>query len=419
MFRKNPVFPARILIYVLGISTVIATIIGALIVLNTIRQSQYQLLHQEKSLLNNVDSGIELLLDLPNHTASKTIFDLYNTTTDSIIIEKKYWGVYTLGHLTAIKHTIQGRRLIHKDLLLGGDLLDEQKSALYLTGINTPLFVGGTTQIRGDAYLPISGIKAAMINGVNYKGNKLLYGKKKNNTRFLPPRNKALIDSLLYNFQYSAQKTNFEQYKIYSFGENARIISGQDIYLDGLNLKGNIIVKADSTVIISANNKIEDILVFAPKVIIESGFKGNLQVFAKKEITVEENVFLNYPSALVLFKDLDMTDLIQPKIAIGKQCKIQGVIWLEELKINRTKGLVSIDENTLIEGQIIANGFVDLKGSVYGNISCTGFFLKTAASVYENHLFNATIDANQLNPYFISHVIFEDSKSNKIIKWLK
>lgn len=421
MFRKNPVLPARILIYVLGISVVIATIIGALISLKSIRQAQYDLFSQNVDLYNNTTSGVELLLDADTFALTKTTIDLYENKNDSITIEKRFWGVYTLGTLGLQKNTIQGQISNNKSMLLGGDLLKEQQAAIYLAGRNNELNIGGTTRITGDAYLPIGGIKPAMINGVNYRNDKLIYnGKKKQSKRFLPPRNQLLIDTITNYFKPISLNTNIETLtKPHSFLKPTKVISGQDVYLNNLSLKGNIIIKADSTVVITANNQIEDIIVIATNIVVEKGFRGNLQLFAKRNITIQSNVKLNYPSAIVLFKNDDMTITKQPIIEIGERTLIEGVIWLEEQKINRTKGIVIVKENALVHGQIICNGFVDVKGKVHGNIACTGFFLKTAASIYENHLFNTEIDATKLNPYFINHSIFKNTSSNKIIKWLE
>lgn|GEM_PF-975138 len=421
MFRKNPVLPARILVYVLAISVVIATIIGALISLKSIRQAQYELFSQNIDLYNNTKSGVELLLDADTSALRKTSHDLYENETDTVTISKRFWGVYALGTLDVHKNTIQGKISNNKSMLLGGDLLEEQQAAIYLAGRNNELNIGGTTKIIGDAYLPIGGIKTAMINGVNYRGNRLIYdGKKKQSKRFLPPRNQLLIDTIKNYFKPIVSNSNVESLsQPNSFLQPTKIISGQDVYLNNLSLKGNIIVKADSTVVITANNQIEDIIVIATNIIVESGFRGNLQLFAKRTITIQSNVELNYPSAIVLFKEDGMQITKQPIIEIGERSLVEGVIWLEELKINRTKGIVIIKEKALIHGQVICNGFVDVKGAIYGNVSCTGFFLKTAASVYENHLFNTVIDATKLNPYFVNHIIFDKTSSNQIIKWLE
>lgn len=421
MFRKKAVLPARILIYVLAISVVIATIIGALLSLKSIRQVQYDLFSQNIDLYNNTASGIELLLDADTLSLITTSLDLYENGKDTVTISKRFWGVYSLGTLGVHQNTIQGKIYNNKSILLGGDLLEEQQAAIYLAGRNNELNIGGTTRITGDAYLPIGGIKPAMINGINYRNDKLIYdGQKKQSKRFLLPRNQLLIDTIKSYFQPISSNTSVENLvEPNSFLQPTKVISGQDIYINNLSLKGNIIVKADSNVVITANNQIEDIIVIATNIIVESGFKGNIQLFAKRNITIQPNVQLNYPSALVLFKNDDMTITKQPIIEVGEKSIIEGVIWLEELKVNRTKGIVILKENTLVHGQIISNGFVDTKGKVYGNITCTGFFLKTAASIYENHLFNTEINATKLNPYFLNHRIFDKTKSNKIIKWLE
>lgn len=417
MFRKKPVFPARILIYVLVMTTVIATVIGALVLLSSIRQAQYQLYKDNNTLITNLNSGINLLLNSKTHHIQEEKIDLFGTGEDSIVIRKEFWGVYVIGHVTAVKHTLQGKTTLSKDILLGSSLTEKQQAAIYLAGRNNALSIGGKTRIKGDAYLPVGGIKAANINGVNYQGTKLLDGNKKNSSRFLPAQNQVLIDSVLALFKPTFHQTNFEQ-KQYSFTEPTKIICAETIYLKNKKLHGNVIVKADSTVIIESNNDLENILIIAPRIIVKSGFKGSLQLFATKEITVEKGVHLQYPSTVCLIKNDAMNDRKQPFVNIGKRSQIEGLIWIKEIQVNRVKGRVNIEEEAIVNGQVLVEGFVDLKGSVYGNVSCTGFFLKTAASVYENHLLNATIDATQLSKHFVSHIIYDEVTSNKIIKWL-
>jgi len=417
MFTKKLFFPARILIYVLVVTTVIATVIGTLVLLSSIRQSQYQLYRDNNDLMTNLNSGITLLSNINNHTITTEKIDLFGNQSDSIFIKKGFWGVYAIGRITAVKETLQGNTSLSKDILFGSELMEEQKAAIYLAGGNKALSVAGKTQIIGDAYLPNGGIKSANINGVNYQGSKLLYGDKKNSTRFLPPQNESLIDTVTAYFNPVIPQTNYEQ-KRYSFKQATKIINAENIYLENKVLKGNLIVKADSTVIIESNNDLEDILIVASKIIVKSGFKGSLQLFATKGIEIESDVHLEYPSAVCLIKDDPMNQTIQPIVNIGKRSQVEGVIWVKEKQINRVKARVNIEEKAIINGQVLVDGFVDLKGIVYGNVSCTGFFLKTAASVYENHLFNATIDATQLNKHFLSHIIYKDAASNKIIKWL-
>ena len=73
----------------------------------------------------------------------------------------------------------------------------------------------------------------------------------------------------------------------------------------------------------------------------------------------------------------------------------------------------------MIKGQLFVNGTIDLKGSIHGNVTTKSFTLRTAASIYDNHLLNATIDATKLSTYYLNPLFFKGTKPNKIVKWLE
>ena len=80
-------------------------------------------------------------------------------------------------------------------------------------------------------------------------------------------------------------------------------------------------------------------------------------------------------------------------------------------------GLV-ISEKSVVYGHIYSNGYVDLKGTVDGSLMCNKIVLKTASSVYENHLLNAVIDATRLSKYYVGINLVDESNVKKVVKWL-
>jgi hypothetical protein len=61
---------------------------------------------------------------------------------------------------------------------------------------------------------------------------------------------------------------------------------------------------------------------------------------------------------------------------------------------------------------------VALQGEIAGALYTEKFFLKTASSYYENHLFNVEINAFKRSPY-LSTALLDKSRSLKIIKYLE
>ena len=71
-----------------------------------------------------------------------------------------------------------------------------------------------------------------------------------------------------------------------SFSEMPPLIYAVNEYVGNTILSGNIILCGDD-VIIGSNAVIENIILIANRVIVESGFKGSLQIFAKDSVWID------------------------------------------------------------------------------------------------------------------------------------
>src|SRR5690606_41393189 len=70
--------------------------------------------------------------------------------------------------------------------------------------------------------------------------------------------------------------------------------------LNHVFLKGNIILISNNPVVIDSSSNIEDVLLFAPYIIIKNGFRGSIQAFAQNYIRLKNDVDLEYASVLGL-----------------------------------------------------------------------------------------------------------------------
>jgi hypothetical protein len=169
--------------------------------------------------------------------------------------------------------------------------------------------------------------------------------------------------------------------------------------------------------VIDSSCRLNNILVFAPAVTFSDGFKGTVQVFAKDSLVVGKNCILQYPSALGLFK----SDVVsrQPYIKVDKNSTVKGIIFTSQEIFDQERTKVVLKEDSFLEGQLYADGFADLQGIVYGSVACNKFSLKTASSVYENHLLNVTIDNSKLSPSFVGSALIYSDHEKSVIKWLE
>lgn len=192
--------------------------------------------------------------------------------------------------------------------------------------------------------------------------------------------------------------------------------SEKEITLTNKSYEGNMVIVSDKSVLVRSDCKMKDIIVYAPEVEIEAGFKGNLQVFSTGSITVGENVVLAYPSVI---GSIIPNNGNVATVTINPGAEIYGAVFAYQEKMNKKNPLIlSIENGAVVKGSVYANGTVQLKGSVYGNLTCDKFSLKTRSGVYDNHLLNATIDQSRLSKHYIGINLVGKFDNRSFLKWL-
>ncbi|MFH6996253.1 hypothetical protein ACHRWY_27650, partial [Flavobacterium sp. FlaQc-48] len=94
--------------------------------------------------------------------------------------------------------------------------------------------------------------------------------------------------------------------------------------LGNLIFKGNFILRSEDSIRVKKNTVLEDVILIAPKITFEEGFKGTVQAFASKGIELEEKVTLKYPSVICVYNESPD----ESKIKIKKGCYITGAVVL-------------------------------------------------------------------------------------------
>jgi hypothetical protein len=173
--------------------------------------------------------------------------------------------------------------------------------------------------------------------------------------------------------------------------------------LANIIFKGNFILRSDDSIRVKKNTVLEDVILIAPKITFEEGFKGTVQAFATKGIELEDKVTLNYPSVICVFNESTDTS----KIKIKKKCQIMGAVVLFGNPDNLIdKNIIEIDENGLLFGDLYCTGKLMLKSNVYGSVFTNRFFKKTNSSSYDNLISNIEINTKKRPDYFISIPLF-------------
>ncbi len=416
---------AASLFYAIVISLIIAIVSSSLILYSYLTRIEFDNLKINQNLELNVMSGLQLLMgsqSLVEPNTSKTI-DLFGNKTDSVLLIRKSWG----AHEVIISKAFLGNRSVQKIAEIGYYPDTTNSYSLYLADGDSPLALCGSTLIKGTAYLPKAGVKVAYIEGQNFVGKQLVQGPIKTSKPQLPEFNNLLNDDIQAmlsghfgkiddstivcerEFPKDSLKNSFEHATLHLTGSGSFVL-GNCYYF------GNIIVTTDKQITIRASAVLNNILVCAPKVIVESGFRGNIQIFAADTILIETGVTLYYPSVLGVV--VNERSSRSPVIIMNDKDTIGGNVFVYKMGNQEKIPGIIIHNGAVIQGLVYSNGYVDLKGTIYGSLMCNKIVLSTPSGFYENHLLNAVIDASRLSPYFVGINLVKESQEKKIAKWL-
>ncbi len=378
----------------------------------TQRMQQDRFFMQER-LVRNCDSGMTLLKADPARLLAPTVVDLFDDGTDSVLLSKENWGFFTVATSKAFTSNLGLPQQFQQIALLAHPIKDS--TALYLADKNKPLSLCGKTVIRGTAHLPRAGVKRAYINGQSYIGSQLIYGEKKRSKRTLPLLDLSAISSLLES--KLSTSTGLNKQTTHSFEKEPIVFENNSIYLNNYELKGQILLKANTTIQVAATSILEDVILVAPQIIIENGFKGRIQAIASDSIIVGENCEFNYPSVLCLWDKVDASSI--DLIHLGAGTTLNGALIARDEDRGQKPITIRLEDSTTVHGNLYLEGVLQLKGTVHGSVYTEGFVLKTASSVYDNHILSATIDVRKRSPYYLAPDFGEREVGWEVAAWLK
>lgn len=407
---------AGALYFAITISFFIAVVSACLIMLAAHYRNSYLKELRFNRLINNQDSGIEILLaDVVSKPGTK-IIDLFGESTDSVQLETKQWGIFDLGVVRAfiMQDTLKRAFLI-------GSACDSDQAVLYLSDEDRPLSLSGATRITGEAVLPKSGVKQSYVEGKPYTGEKLIYGPTRDSGRTLEELDNDQLEAIRSKLvDLPAALASWKGGDlIHSYFDSTRVYRlPKDGTIKG-HLSGNIILYSDTTVVISSSCRLNGVQIYAPFIRVEDGFKGECQLFARDSITVGAQANFAYPSAIGIIRTT--LSPAQPKISLGEHVQFKGVIFSYEDKRSAMQSQISFAKAVEVEGLIYCKGIVKMeKGlKVKGKISSNRFLMQTATTLYENFLVDVDFNRKARSKYYLNAGLFgKETGSQKVLQWL-
>lgn len=408
--------------FVLFIGVVIAILLLTFVLLS---HSHSLFGRQTERLVQTVkqaDMGLSLAL--------KTVLPLGDTipiplnVDDAIQVKgiREYWGIYEKFTVIAAseKHQFKKTALI-------GHGISEDFPALYLQDNDRPMIIVGRAKITGDAFLPKQGIRAGNISGNSYYHNSLVYGQQRQSTKSMPglhPELRTYIQQLTQN-AFAGRSNDIRSLSNgttlrNSFNDATVVIQGGQMDLSGVRLTGNIIVRASRKITVNPSSILEDVILLAPEIEIKDGVKGSFQAIASNSINTGTGCELAYPSALVVYKDRPPAAVVQrPNIHIKSNTHIRGaIISLGNFKEQQFYPQIKMEEKATLLGELYCEQNLELKGHVTGRVNTAAFMALENGSIYQNHLYQGTIDRSLL-PLQYAGLLYETPTPYKTVsKWL-
>jgi hypothetical protein len=415
------------MLYAISIAVLLSLLSSSLIGYSYFSNLQFFYYNEVNQTQLNAQSGLNILLSGSDEVPlnSEKEIDLFNAGKDSVFLKRTAWGVFETATVRAhSKHS-------HTDLnvLIGTGVDTTEKKSLYLSDLDRPLAVCGNTLIKGIAYLPKSGVKNAYIEGESFTGKKIIDGITKTSSKSVPKFNeqltKSLTELLNKNIPESDSVFNLANNEMPDSLKNSFtdktifVTSTESIDIRDQHYSGNICFISDKGIKIGKKAQLKDVIVIAPGIEVEEGFEGTIQAFASDSIKINKKVKLNYPSALgVLRTNRSKANVF---ISIKEDAEISGSVfaWQDPESSNVTNQVhIAIDKGVIVRGTVYSSVSADLKGTIYGSLTCAKIILTTPSSVYENHLLDATIDATKLSNYYAGMISESQKGGKKIVKWL-
>lgn len=361
-------------------------------------------------LEQNTQSGINYSLALDSEQWEDSLqIDLFGKGKDRVQIKKFKWG---LMDMVRVKASDQNQH-VTKTALVGYKPVDSLKTSLYLTGGASALHLCGQTRIKGNAYLPESGVKRAYIAGESYFGDSLIYGKQLLSESQLPISidttglNKIVRGDIHIVEMQTKLKNSFED-------STLMITDTREIRLEDVVIEGNILISSDSLIEIYPSALLQDVIVRAPVIKVMQGSRFSAQLLASDTLIIENDCLLDYPSLVAV------NAYSRGYVSIGAQSTIYGDLWYDNAQTpSNTELSAVLEKESKVCGRLLVNGGnLQLEGEVIGEVFTDGIILKHPVGVYKNHLLSITIDRRALWDDYLFAVKSRVEDKPSVLKWL-
>ena len=154
----------------------------------------------------------------------------------------------------------------------------------------------------------------------------------------------------------------------------------------------------------------------APKITVQSGFRGRVQLFARDTVDIQAGCQLAYPSAVGVFSTAG-----SPTIILGEETTVAGILVAGSPEASTAAPQIRMHLTSRVQGQVYTNGTVLNCGQITGTVMCQRLAYQRGPndSRYDNHLVDAVIDRTHLPAAFLTSPWLNPGAPREVVQWLK
>lgn len=336
--------------------------------------------------------------------ADSTVLLFADDSSSLVNCRKKRWGLYEVVEIRSGKW--------NAFRLFGKAHESSWQAALYVPDNKKALSVSATCLPEGRICLPRNGITYTQVRSEYF------------NTPPVPPERIMTSEEQFPAFDLETMKAMEELFVLsreksscikspyrQSFGETVSFFRVGEI-VSGLSLQGHIVLCSEQRIHINAGNDLQDIIVMAPSVEIETGFRGRLQVFSKDTIILGSQVCLEAGSGL--WMEGDNPERI---VYLGENCEVNGYVIVNggSDKSGNVAAHYHQSMDTKVRGLVYVDGIAELHGIVNGSLYARELYYFAPEGYYSGLLYQTTV---LRHPAIVYPFLMAGAYERRCIAWI-
>jgi len=395
---------ASVLPTVLAVSLLVSVMMMGLLSLYELDFLFFARLQRIRTQKDNIESLLTLYRYDPmiaSRLEADSSLVLYDTLPASRMkLTCSDWGLYEV----AIASSYEGD--LYQGQILGLSAPAKDVCTLWYRDNNSALTLTGDSNIEGEAWLPRNGVIYGQMQSVYFKGEKLSPTQIKKSTSTLPApdsKRSAVIEKL---FGLSPNTFAADSMTVSFRGDGPAVIAAQGSRLSNCYYAGNIVITG-GRIEIARSAHLRDVIVVGREVIVEDGFSGAMQIFARDTARVGKDVVMEYPSGVYSEKSA----------SLGDNSLLEGYMVVDcKGDADKTKANCVKSRTSRLRGLLYVKGIAQLQGTVAGAVYLDKATYYSPHGYYEDMLFDASLfgRAEAIYPLWL-----DAAGKRETIKWVR